>query len=351
VLADGTVRTWGWNSSGQLGDGTLIDRNLAVAVPGVGGATKVGGGGEGHSVVLVVSATPPQDLAPTASFTHECQALECTFDAASSVDPEGGALSYAWSFGDGSGSSARLITHAFSAAANYTVRLTVTDPGGQTNTLTRQVAVAEAPTGTVAFRAARSSNTSATRPAVTVPAVVQPGDVLLLFATTNRNATMSTPSGWTLLGTRLDGADLESWLFTRLAATDTAGSTITTQLDALSKVSLTLLAYSGAGPVQSSASTGETVVRATHLSPSVQVSTPGSRVVSHWVDRTDGHTGWTLPASVIGRNNNTGTGSARLTAVTGDSGPVATGTWQGVTATSGASSGKAVSWSVVVPSA
>ena len=35
LLADGTVRAWGGNGSGQLGDGTTTGRNTPVAVGGL----------------------------------------------------------------------------------------------------------------------------------------------------------------------------------------------------------------------------------------------------------------------------------------------------------------------------
>ena len=44
VMADGTVRTWGYNYGGQLGDGTTTNRTTPVAVPGVTTAVAVAGG-------------------------------------------------------------------------------------------------------------------------------------------------------------------------------------------------------------------------------------------------------------------------------------------------------------------
>ncbi len=348
VLGDGTVRTWGHNASGQLGDGTTTNRNRAVVVPGMTGASKVGGGGAEHSVVLVGDGEP-QDLPPTASFTSSCVQLDCTFDGSDSSDPEGSPLSHAWDFGDGGTATAAVVGHTFAGAGTYTVRLTVTDAGGLTDTLTRQVTVSSDPSGAVTFRAAASTNVSTITPSVRVPATVQAGDTLVLVATTNRNATMTTPTGWTLLGVRLDGSDLESWAFTRTAAPGMGGSTVTASLDARSKTSLSMLAYAGAGPVEAVASAGEPATTANHQSPAVQVGDAGSWVVSHWVDKTNGHDGWALQGSVTRRDANAGTGSGRLTAVTGDSGPVPAGAWPGLTATSGVTSGKAISWSLVLP--
>jgi alpha-tubulin suppressor-like RCC1 family protein len=51
LLVDGTVRAWGLNSSGQLGDGTTIDRHRPSPVLGLTGITAVSAG-SGYSVAL-----------------------------------------------------------------------------------------------------------------------------------------------------------------------------------------------------------------------------------------------------------------------------------------------------------
>jgi alpha-tubulin suppressor-like RCC1 family protein len=51
ALADGTVRCWGANDAGQLGDGSLVDRSTPVAVSGVTGARAVAVGA-GHGCAL-----------------------------------------------------------------------------------------------------------------------------------------------------------------------------------------------------------------------------------------------------------------------------------------------------------
>lgn len=45
VLADGTVRTWGLNGNGQLGDGTTADSSTPVTVTGIDDATQVSASG------------------------------------------------------------------------------------------------------------------------------------------------------------------------------------------------------------------------------------------------------------------------------------------------------------------
>ena len=155
---------------------------------------------------------PTLDLPPTASFTSACGGLSCTFDGSNSSDPEGLALSYAWDFGYGSTSTAKTPSHTFAGASTYNVQLTVTDPGAHSGTLTRQITVATA--GAVQFRAASSSNVNTIAPSVTVPQGVQAGDALVLLASTNRGATLSTPAGWSLLRVQSSGIDVRSWVFT-----------------------------------------------------------------------------------------------------------------------------------------
>jgi alpha-tubulin suppressor-like RCC1 family protein len=52
LLGDGTVRAWGYNKEGQLGDGTLLDRDRPVTVQGVSNAIAIGGGGAFSAALL-----------------------------------------------------------------------------------------------------------------------------------------------------------------------------------------------------------------------------------------------------------------------------------------------------------
>ena len=59
------------------------------------------------------------------------------FSSAGSADPEGGTLTYAWAFGDGTTSTAANPTKTYTADGSYTATLTVRDPQGATGTQQR----------------------------------------------------------------------------------------------------------------------------------------------------------------------------------------------------------------------
>lgn len=281
-----------------------------------------------------------------------CDGLVCGFDGSGSFDPDGSVVLFEWDFGDGSGGNGVTTSHSFADSGTYTVELVVTDDQGATGSVPLEVTVVgddpPPPVGSVSYRAGVTSNTNVPVPSVVVPSEVQAGDVLALFVTTNRDASMTVPEGWTSLGTRLDGSDLRTWALTRVASAGMAGSTVQVTLDARTKTDMTLLAYSGAAGVTAAVSANETASSAVHSSPSAQVEESGSWVVSYWADKSNPNTGWTLPGQVSGRTASATSGSGRIVAVSGDSGPVPAGTWAGLTATSGVSTGKAVAWTIVI---
>ncbi len=63
----------------------------------------------------------------------------------SSNDPDGTVTSYQWEFGDGTSASGANATHTYTTHGVYTIKLTVTDNGGATNSTTREVSVASNP--------------------------------------------------------------------------------------------------------------------------------------------------------------------------------------------------------------
>jgi PKD repeat protein len=84
---------------------------------------------------------------PVASFSSDCTALNCEYDARASSDPDGTVAGYAWNFGDGQTGTGATPSHTYGAGGTYQVRLTVTDNLGATAVVTNAVTVT-APNGT-----------------------------------------------------------------------------------------------------------------------------------------------------------------------------------------------------------
>jgi glucose/arabinose dehydrogenase/PKD repeat protein len=67
--------------------------------------------------------------------------LTVAFSSAGSSDPEGGALTFRWAFGDGGTSTQANPSYTYNTAGNYTATLTVTDPQGLTGSANVQISV------------------------------------------------------------------------------------------------------------------------------------------------------------------------------------------------------------------
>jgi serine protease len=116
TLLKQNVRTLPGSCSGGCGAG-LVDANKTLLA--------LGGGG---------------NVAPTANFTYSTNDLSVAFSDSSS-DSDGSIASRAWDFGDGTSSTQTRPSKTYAAAGTYTVKLTVTDDGGLTNTKTASVTV------------------------------------------------------------------------------------------------------------------------------------------------------------------------------------------------------------------
>ena len=72
-----------------------------------------------------------------------------SFSSAGSVDPEGQPLTYSWTFGDGTTSTAANPTHTYTQPGQYTVRLTVSDGVNTTISTPITISAGSPPTATI----------------------------------------------------------------------------------------------------------------------------------------------------------------------------------------------------------
>ena len=112
---------------------------------------------DGKSVDRVVSNAPstcspkaptPTNQIPTAKANGPysgAPGAAIAFSSAGSTDPDGTISAYAWTFGDGSTSTAANPSHAYTAAGSYAVTLKVTDNAGAASAISSTTATIMAP--------------------------------------------------------------------------------------------------------------------------------------------------------------------------------------------------------------
>ncbi|WP_155849354.1 PKD domain-containing protein [Arthrobacter sp. H20] len=354
--SDGTVDSYAWTSSdGGSGTAAVFTRKFASAgtydvtltVTDNDGATSP------TTQEVTVSAAPPVNKAPTASFTDICEDLTCTFDGSGSSDPDGAVSGYAWAFEGGPAAEGEVVTRTFAAAGSYNVTLTVTDNAGATGTVSRAIVVSGVPDPTtpVAFVASTaSSNTgSVATHSVTVPAQVRAGDVMVaMFSTNSGTVGVTHPSGWIVSA---EGAttSMRSVMYGRLATAADAGSTVSVRTATFNRGTLVITVYRGAQIAGASFDLEtETISRAQHTTPTLPAAA-GDWVLSYWADKTAGTSSWAAPGGVTVRQTGAGTGAGHMSWLAVDSnGPVSGTTAGGLTATANSATGNAVMGTVVI---
>ena len=133
---DGSIASYAWTfGNGTNGSGATPSANYATAgtftvtltVTDNGGATS-----QASTTVTVTSNTRPPVASAGGPYAGAAN-IAINFTGAASLDPDGSVVSYLWSFGDGTTATGVTAVHSYATAGTYTVRLTVTDNDGLTN--------------------------------------------------------------------------------------------------------------------------------------------------------------------------------------------------------------------------
>ena len=139
---DGTIQSWKWD----FGDGTTSTaRNPTHKYSAKGKYTvKLTVTDDGGLQNTATKTVPVGIKPPIANFTFTPAAPrvgQMVQFTDQSTDPDGTIQSWEWDFGDGDTSTERNPQHQYAQEGTYTVKLTVTDNDGLTDTATEQITV------------------------------------------------------------------------------------------------------------------------------------------------------------------------------------------------------------------
>ncbi len=140
---NGAIVSYAWDfgdgstDTGASVDHTFIDKgnySVTLTVSDSSGAV----GKITHNVQVLNHAPHPQFT--VSPYIPQRQTVT-TFDASESYDEDGYIVDWQWSFGDGTSGTGETADHIYDLAGTYTVRLTVIDDSGKSNSLTRNVTI------------------------------------------------------------------------------------------------------------------------------------------------------------------------------------------------------------------
>ncbi|MFI7607904.1 PQQ-dependent sugar dehydrogenase [Micromonospora sp. NPDC049366] len=145
----GTIDTFPWTGKQVMDSAFGPDGAYYVLDYGTGYFN-----GDANSALYRFEYVGGGNRAPTAAAsanrTSGPAPLSVTFSSAGSSDPEGGALTYSWAFGDGTTSTAANPTKTYTSNGTYNATLTVRDPQGATGSASVLISVGNtAPTVTI----------------------------------------------------------------------------------------------------------------------------------------------------------------------------------------------------------
>ena len=141
---DGTIASYAWDfGDGSSGSGSTTSHTYAAT--GGYDVTLTVTDDRGGSTTLTKRVTVAANQAPVARLSTSVNRLVVGVDGSASTDADGTVASYAWDFGDGTTGTGSTTSHTYATDGTYTVRLTVTDGQGASDSATTSVTVVNDP--------------------------------------------------------------------------------------------------------------------------------------------------------------------------------------------------------------
>jgi PKD repeat protein len=127
-----TPASWTWD----FGDGTKsTEQNASHTYTSAGNYTVIltvanAGGSDSEMKVGYIAVSKPLPELPVASFTAAPASGDAPLTVNFTDQSTGTPTSWTWDLGDGTGATEQNVSHTYTSAGNYTVKLTVTNAGG-----------------------------------------------------------------------------------------------------------------------------------------------------------------------------------------------------------------------------
>ena len=145
---DSITYSWNWGDSTPSSSGSSPSAHIYAATGTYTiTLTTTDGWGRSASTTRTVNLVEPAgNTAPVPQFSASCTTgTSCQFSSAGTADPQGDAIRYSWTFGDGGTSTSSNPSRTYATAGTYSVTLTTTDVWGRSASLTQSVSTAVTP--------------------------------------------------------------------------------------------------------------------------------------------------------------------------------------------------------------
>lgn len=142
---DGSIASYAWTfGDGASAAGATPSHTYTTAGTYTARLTvtdNLGATASDQATVTIIANNNQSPVARITGPTTGTVGATLTFSGSTSSDADGTIAGYAWDFGDTQTGSGASVTHAFATAGSYTVRLTVTDNQGATNSAQQAVVI------------------------------------------------------------------------------------------------------------------------------------------------------------------------------------------------------------------